>query len=102
MSGSISAVLRFNHNSDVIVIQGMGTMGITLSLNLSSTISTLTGSTFGGALQSPLPAPPDTPKDEDLSDNDEPLLSGSGNSEEKYRKLIKDSLQIMMDIQWIY
>jgi len=56
----------------------MGTMGIALSLNLSSTISTLTGSTFGGALQSPLPAPPDTPKHEDLSDNDEPLLSGSG------------------------
>jgi len=64
-------------------LQGMGTMGIALSLNLSSTISTLTGSTFGGALQSPLPVPPDTPKDEDLSDNDEPLLSGSGNPTEK-------------------
>ena len=53
-------------------------MGIALSLNLSSTISTLTGSTFGGALQSPAPVLSDTPKDEDLSDNDEPLLSGSG------------------------
>jgi len=58
--------------------KGIGPMGIALSLNLSSTISTLTGSTFGGALQSPAPVLSDTPKDEDLSDNDEPLLSGSG------------------------
>lgn len=49
-----------------------------LSLNLSSTLSTLTGSTFG-SLQSPTPAPSDTLKEDELSsDNDEPLLSGSG------------------------
>ncbi len=49
-----------------------------LSLNLSSTLSTLTGSTFG-SLHSPTPVPSDTLKEEELSsDNDEPLLSGSG------------------------
>ena len=52
-------------------------MGMALSLNLGSTLSTLTGSTFG-SLNSPVPTLPDTPKDEELSDNDEPLLSGSG------------------------
>lgn len=52
-------------------------MGMALSLNLTSTLSTLTSSTFG-SLQSP-PVSADTPKDEELSsDNDEPLLSGSG------------------------
>lgn len=52
-------------------------MGMALSLNLTSTLSTLTSSTFG-SLQSP-PAPSDTVKEDELSsDNDEPLLSGSG------------------------
>lgn len=56
-------------------LQGLGTA---LSLNLSSTLSTLTSSTFA-SLNSPTPAPSDTPKEEELSsDNDEPLLSGSG------------------------
>lgn len=49
-----------------------------LSLNLSSTLSTLTGSTFG-SLNSPTPILNDTVKEDELSsDNDEPLLSGSG------------------------
>jgi len=53
-------------------------MGMALSLNLSS-LSTLTSSTFG-SLHSPTPSVSvDTPKEEELSDNDEPLLSGSGN-----------------------
>lgn len=53
-------------------------MGMTLSLNLTSTLNTLTGSTFG-SLQSPTPASADTPREDELSsDNDEPLLSGSG------------------------
>ena len=56
------------------MLQGMG---MALSLNLTSTLSTLTGSTFG-SLQSPTPAV-DTPNGDELSsDNDEPLLSGSG------------------------
>jgi hypothetical protein len=53
-------------------------MGMALSLNLSSTLSTLTGSTFG-SLNSPTPILNDTVKEDELSsDNDEPLLSGSG------------------------
>ena len=49
-----------------------------LSLNVSSTRSTLTGSTFG-SLNSPTPVLNDTVKEDELSsDNDEPLLSGSG------------------------
>ena len=49
-----------------------------LSLNLSSTLSTLTGSTFG-SLNSPTPVLNDAVKEDELSsDNDEPLLSGSG------------------------
>lgn len=47
-----------------------------LSLNLS-TLSTLTTSTFG-SLHSPTPVSTDTPKEDEISDNDEPLLSGSG------------------------
>ncbi|XP_046442776.1 rab GTPase-activating protein 1-like isoform X3 [Daphnia pulex] len=57
--------------------KGLG-MGMALSLNLSSTLSTLTGSTFG-SLNSPTPILNDTVKEDELSsDNDEPLLSGSG------------------------
>lgn len=51
-----------------------------LSLNLSSTLSTLTSSTFG-SLNSPTPVVNDTLKEDELSsDNDEPLLSGSGSA----------------------
>ena len=51
-------------------------MGMALSLNLSS-LSTLTSNTFG-SIHSPTPAAVDTPREEEISDNDEPLLSGSG------------------------
>lgn len=50
-----------------------------MSLNLSSTLSTLTSSTFASLHSPTIPNLSETPKEDELSsDNDEPLLSGSG------------------------